>query len=248
MIKAFIFDLDGTLVMTEIMKATSHAKATVQLSPVPLTEEQVLAQSGDLYGISEPATAKLLIERFDLEETIRARMDKLGGKTPPEAFLLLQRAIYMDMIQDGEAVRREQMNDAVGLLQWARASGYRTALATMSYRDQAETVLQALGLRESFEVVVTEDDVRQGKPDPEAYLTVAQRMRLPTEQCLVIEDTLAGVRAALAAGMRCIAVPSSLTREEVHAGGALEERWIVDDTGRLLETVQGLLRSTGTAD
>jgi beta-phosphoglucomutase len=241
-IEAIIFDLDGTLVQTEPLKARSHALATLELSPVPLTEEQVIAASQDLYGISERLTALALIERFSLQDSIKLRLAEFGVLIPWEAFLKLQRSSYMDMLADRQALRQLGMSETLAVLDKVRRDGFRVALATMSYRDQAEAVLAALGLAHDFEVVVTAEDVLEGKPDPEIYWLVAQRLGLAPHQCLVIEDTLAGVQSAIATGMWCIAVPTYLTRDEVHSGHLLDERWILDDPAALYGALEEMLQ------
>jgi beta-phosphoglucomutase-like phosphatase (HAD superfamily) len=83
--------------------------------------------------------------------------------------------------------------------------------------------------------------VEHGKPNPEIYLLVASELGVPPESCLVIEDSPAGVKAALGAGMWCIAVTTPFTRDAVHAAQLLEDRWIVDDAGRLPNVVQRMV-------
>ena len=201
----------------------------------------MLAASRDLYGISEPATAKALLQRFGLEGAVRARLGEFGVDDLWEAFVALQRRIYARMLADVEAIRRAQLPHSIAVLDEVRQDGFRVALATMSYRDQTRAVLDVLGLTGVFEVIVTEDDVQHGKPDPEIYRLVAHLLGVPAAQCLVIEDTLAGVQSALAAGMWCIAVPTYLTREQVHTARVLDGRWIVDDPADLIAVVQYML-------
>ncbi len=241
MIEAIIFDMDGTLVQTEPLKALSHAQAVLEFSPIPVTEERVLEDSQDLFGISEPQTAHTLIQRFRLEQAISHRLHEFGVSAPLEAFLAVQRRAYSQMLADGESIRGAALPEAIAVLNSVRRDSLKVALATMSYRDQTERVLDALHLAGAFDAIVTEDDVEQGKPDPEIYLCVAQRLGIPPARCLVIEDTLAGVRSALAAGMWCIAVPTHLTHDEVHDSGVLPERWVVDDPSQLMAVVQEML-------
>jgi sugar-phosphatase len=66
-------------------------------------------------------------------------------------------------------------------------------------------------------VLVTAEDVAAGKPDPEGYLEAALRLGRPPEDCLVVEDAPAGVEAAIAAGMRVVALPTTHPREELAA-------------------------------
>jgi len=77
---------------------------------------------------------------------------------------------------------------------------------------------------------------------PEIYTLVARELDVPAEQCLVIEDSLNGVKAALAAGMFCLAVTTDFTSAQVHAGGLLDPRWIIDEPGELLSVTEAFIK------
>jgi HAD superfamily hydrolase (TIGR01509 family) len=100
----------------------------------------------------------------------------------------------------------------LSLLRDAKALGLRRAVASSSSCGWVEGWLTRHGIRELLDVVVARDDVRQVKPDPELFLLAASRLGVPPGQCVVFEDSPNGMRAALAAGMRCVAVPNALTR------------------------------------
>jgi beta-phosphoglucomutase-like phosphatase (HAD superfamily) len=89
--------------------------------------------------------------------------------------------------------------------------------------------------------VASQDDVEHGKPDPEIYQLVAHQLAMPAGQCLVIEDSPSGVKAALAAGMWCIVVTTPLTRSAIHSERLIEDRWIVDDPGTLMDVVRRMV-------
>ena len=78
MIRAMIFDLDGTLVQTEKLKALSYARAAVELCPYTLSEAKAVEAFKDLVGLSRREVAQALVERFDLEEKARSRMAEFG--------------------------------------------------------------------------------------------------------------------------------------------------------------------------
>jgi HAD superfamily hydrolase (TIGR01509 family) len=82
----------------------------------------------------------------------------------------------------------------------------RIALASMNNRAVIEQLLNSLQIKDFFEVVVTVEDVRKFKPDPEIFLKCAEKLREEPEHCVVVEDSIFGVQAAKAAGMECIAV------------------------------------------
>jgi beta-phosphoglucomutase family hydrolase len=103
------------------------------------------------------------------------------------------------------------------------------AVATSASRRDVETLLAEVGLRRHFDVVVTAEDVRWGKPNPEVYLRAAEGLAVPPTDCLVFEDALVGVHAARNAGMRVIGVTTAHSGRELLAAGA--ERAIADFEG-----------------
>jgi len=98
------------------------------------------------------------------------------------------------------------------LLRDAKALGLGRAVASSSSCGWVEGWLTRHGIRGLLDVVVARDDVRKVKPDPELFLLAARRLGLEPAACVVFEDSPNGMRAALAAGMRCVAVPNALTR------------------------------------
>jgi beta-phosphoglucomutase len=108
----------------------------------------------------------------------------------------------------------------------------------MSHAEQTRRILSILGLTDAFDVVATREDVEHGKPDPELDLLVARELGVKPENCLVIEDSPAGVAAALAAGMDVIAVTTELTRQKFRDTDLLDRSRIVDDPRTLPTTVR----------
>lgn len=241
MIRAIIFDLDGTLAKTENLKALSYARAAVELSPKPLTEAEVIEAFKEVVGLSRQEVAEKLIALFDLAENAQKRMAKFDVKMPWQAFVQIRLQTYNAMLADPLILLRHRCPYNIALLRWARRNDYRTGLATMSYCAQARRVLEILEIHDKFDFIATRDDVEHGKPDPEIYYLVAKQLDIPPPQCLVIEDSASGVKAALAAGMACIAVTTEFTREAVYAEKLLEPRWIVDDPARLVDITKLLV-------
>jgi beta-phosphoglucomutase len=94
------------------------------------------------------------------------------------------------------------------------------AVATSASRYDADRLLGRTGLRDRFDIVVTAEDVRRGKPDPEVYLRAAGGLGISPGECLVFEDAVVGVQAARSAGMRVIGVSTAHTETELLAAGA----------------------------
>jgi beta-phosphoglucomutase-like phosphatase (HAD superfamily) len=111
----------------------------------------------------------------------------------------------------------------------------------MSHRRHAALVLEQLGLSSAVDVMVTREDVREAKPSPEIYLLIAERLGVEPSDCFVLEDSVPGIRAANAAGMRCVAITNDMTRNAVHAAFVLPAERIVDDPGRLDEVARAVL-------
>ncbi|MDP3964699.1 MAG: HAD family phosphatase [bacterium] len=95
------------------------------------------------------------------------------------------------------------------------------ALATSSQRWQLEALDEEFGFLKHFSVVVSSDDITHSKPHPEIYQKTIERLAIPVEDCLAIEDTVAGVQSAKAAGLACWAVTHTTAREKLSAADAV---------------------------
>jgi beta-phosphoglucomutase len=243
-IRAFVFDLDGTLVETEKLKALSYARAATELRP-ELNEGDVVAAFGDFVGLSRQEVTVGLMRRFGLEDEALARVGEFGVKSPWQAFVHIRLRIYETLLSDSELVFAHRYPHNIALLRDVRRQGYPTALATQSHRKEALRVLQILEIAEEFDVVVTREDVEHGKPDPEMHLLVARELGVKAEECLAIEDSPAGIRAALAAGAQAIAVTTDLTRRQFRETDLLDRSHVVDDPRALPALVQRLTGAPG---
>lgn len=219
MICAVLFDLDGTLVQTEELKARSYAQAARALDPA-VDEPAVVAEFSHLAGQSREEVARKLMARFHLPGTW-------------ERFVQLRLERYDAMLADQGLLRKQALPAALALETRLRNSGARTALTTMSDPEHARQILAALDLSDAFEAVITPADVAHGKPAPDMYQAVTARLGCAPAECVAIEDSVAGITAAVAAGVPCIAVPTWLTRDAVHAAALVPPGMIVDDPARL---------------
>jgi len=234
MIRAMIFDLDGTLVQTERLKAISYAKAAKELSPETIHEIDVLEAFKDVVGLSRREVASTLMDRFNLSHCAQSRMAEFSVQTPWQAYVQIRLKIYDQMLADPELIRRNQWVHNVALLNQAREMHCKVGLATMSRCEQAQHVLEILKLRDAFDFVASRDDVNRGKPDPEIYQMVAEELGVSPAECLVIEDSPTGVQAALNAKMHVVAVSTPFTKERLHESNILPSAHIVDDPEDLL--------------
>jgi HAD superfamily hydrolase (TIGR01509 family) len=122
-----------------------------------------------------------------------------------------------------ELLARETVRPGVvSLLEQAAARGLGLGVASSSPRWWVEGNLTRLGLLESFSVVATGDEVPRTKPDPAVYQLAVSRLGVPPAAALALEDSPNGIRAALAAGLRCVAVPNEVSRHlDVSAADAV---------------------------
>jgi HAD superfamily hydrolase (TIGR01509 family) len=97
------------------------------------------------------------------------------------------------------------------MLQQAKARQLKLAIASSSYSNWVEPRLLQHDLHQYFDCICTRDHVKMGKPAPDLYLKAVECLEVSIERCIAIEDSPNGMKAALAAGLRCIAVPNALT-------------------------------------
>jgi len=128
---------------------------------------------------------------------------------------------------------------AIELLGQLHSRGIRMAIASSTVAENIRLIVSRLGIANYFEAVITGHDVTEGKPSPQVFLLAAQRLGVEPKNCLVFEDAVAGVKAALSAGMHCVAITSS------HPRAMLAEADLVVDTleGVTVEDLQRLARS-----
>jgi len=106
-------------------------------------------------------------------------------------------------------VAEEGLSPLAGAAEWVRrlaAGGWKQAVASSAPRLNVETVLEVIGLERWFGALVSAEDVRHGKPDPEVFLAAAQRLGVPPTRSVVVEDAEHGLEAARRGGMRAIGV------------------------------------------
>jgi len=192
MIKAIIFDFDGTILDTET--AWFHAlKKGYQQYDAELSLDQYSQCIGTHQSSFDP-----------YENIVKAAKQPVDV----EAFRLAVKDHYESFMKQ-ELIRE-------GVLDWlkqAKAAGIRIGLATSSHRAWIDKYAGELGIIDYFDGIRTADDVKQVKPDPELYLKVIEDLGVKPEEAVVVEDSPNGVRAAVAAGIKCIVTPNPITRE-----------------------------------
>ncbi len=248
MINAIMFDLDGTLVQSEKLKALSYAIATQRLRGLPEPENRAIEAYREIVGASRDVASRHIMDSLELEPELQPLMADHGVSQAWEVLSAMRKEIYDDMVADPQVLRDNQWPYTIDLLRVARETACRTALATMSYRQEALHVLKSLDLEQYLDEVLTREDVQNAKPDPEIYLLAAQRLDVQPQDCLVLEDSLNGVRAGVAAGMNVIAVATPFTAAGLHSSQVLEHAWVVHEPEKLLDVVRDRIAEHNRSD
>ncbi len=206
--KAIIFDMDGVLVDS----MPDHADAWRQVfASVGIRIER--KEIYELEGSNHRQVIELMFRRF--------------GRSPPteeEIQELSRRKI--EIFNRIEHVRPfEGMKELLSVL----APKYKLAVVSGSNRTTVHNIINTF-FPDTFQVIIDGEDV-QSKPAPEPYLKAVEKLGVPKEQCLVIENAPLGIRSAKNAGLRCIAIPTYLDRESV------KEADVIADSHRELERI-----------
>ncbi len=202
MIQAVIFDLDGTLVQSERLKAISYGRAIRERLDLAVPDERIFELYKEVVGQTREVVSGSLVEALGLEERLRSHMAAYDATESRQVLTAMRLQIYGEMVADPQLLRDNQWPHNVELLRIVRATACRTALATSSLTEEARYVLRAISLEDEFEVVVGFDQVERGKPDPEIYLLATSLLAVPPADCLVIEDSPIGVRGRDEPGRR----------------------------------------------
>ena len=238
MISAIMFDLDGTLVQSEKLKARSYAIATQRLRHLPEPDDRAIEAYREIVGAARDVASRHIMDSLELEADLQPLTAEYGVSEPWEVLAAMRKAIYDDMVADPQVIRDNQWPHTISFLRVARETSCRTALATMSYRKEALHVLKSLDLEQYLDEVLTREDVTNPKPDPEIYLLAAEKLGVEPRHCLVIEDSPNGARAGVAAGMNVIAVATPFTVAGLHSSQVVEHTWVVHEADQLVEVVK----------
>lgn len=191
--EAVIFDMDGVLIDSEPLWK--------------IAMEEVFDKVG------------CHLTRKDFQKTVGLRIDEViefwhkevGWQlyTPKQ----VEEMIVMRMV---ELIRENgfPLSGVMETVEYLRKLNKKIGLATSSYTILIETVLEELGLTDAFMVTHSAEDELYGKPHPAVYMTVANKLRVPAQKCLVIEDSLNGVIAGKAARMSVVCIPEKTHHPE----------------------------------
>ena len=143
MIQAVLFDLDGTLVQSEKLKALSYAIVVQRILGLPEPDSRAIEAYRAVVGASRDVASRFVMDQLGLEPDLRPLMQENGASEPWQVLTAMRKAIYDHMVADPQVLRDNQWPHTVGLLRTARETYCRTGLATMSYHKEALHVLRA---------------------------------------------------------------------------------------------------------
>jgi HAD superfamily hydrolase (TIGR01509 family) len=191
-LEAVIFDMDGVLIDSEPIhfEATRALLADLGIDYVPDLDE-------NFFGCTDYDVFHALRARYGLA----ADEGELAAAWVERSVTLLSRPLA-------------PMRGVPDVLHALRRSGVRLALASSSAPPIIAATLSGLGLSSVFEITVSGHDVERGKPAPDIFLETARRLEVKPEALLIVEDSFNGLSAAVAAGIRCVAVPCQPTARQ----------------------------------
>jgi len=198
-IKAVVFDMDGTILNTELL--------------YPRVSEEILKRRGfelsqeltdAMMGRPAPVAFKVMIDWHQLDDTI----DTLAGESE---------AIFGQILEDSLGL----MPGFIELFAHLVGNNVPTAVCTSASRKTAIDLLDRFDILPELQFVIGGDEVEQGKPNPEIYHSAAGRLGLTTEEIAVFEDSATGCQAAVSAGTYAIAVPGDHSRRHAFDGSKL---------------------------
>jgi len=188
-IKACIFDLDGVIVDTAVYHYKAWKRLANQLG-FDFTEEQ----NEKLKGVSRTRSLELILQWGGISKS-PAEQDELAT---------LKNTWYVDMIS--HMTPAEILPGAKEFLVTCRAAGLKTALGSAS--KNSTMILEKVDIVDLFDAVIDGNKVTKAKPDPEVFLKGAEAVGVSPAECVVFEDAIAGVEAAIAGGMKAVGIGS----------------------------------------
>ncbi|MEK7128263.1 MAG: HAD family phosphatase [Patescibacteria group bacterium] len=216
--RAIIFDMDGLILDTEIIESRSFEKLLkeYEVKPRPNPNGLIHEVGGGMKYFEN------FKEKYNLTESIENIRDK-------------KRAFWAQIVKEEGVVAFPGFLELLALL---KKEGFKIALASNRNDPFVHLVLDTLGAKEFFHLVVgSSNEKRKQKPFPDIYLHVAKELGISPEQCVVLEDSEAGVISAKAAGMKVIAIPNIYTKEHDFSRADIIIKSLEDINMELLENL-----------
>lgn len=215
MIKAVIFDLDGTMVETE-NSVWVHVNHILAEKHGKKFDESVRKK---MMGRKESEALQIFLDHHQIDATVEQLVEERQE-------LLLQ---LVDRVKANPGLYE--------LITLLNKMGIKKGIATSSFYPFASKVLEKVNLTSEFEVFVTGNQIRNGKPHPEIFLTVAKKLDVDPKDCLVLEDAQNGVEGAYNAGMKVIAIPHQYSVDHDFSKATMILKSLTEVTSKLLHVL-----------
>ena len=186
--------MDGLIVETESLQSKAYEQIIREHGKEPVFEENGLVHK---VGIRGDEAWKIVLNKHQLT----ADIEKLREK---------KRSIVLQLLENDI----KPMPGLIDLLDLLKRESIPIALGTGSTKAVATKILESLRIFHYFSVLVTGDEVKKGKPDPECFVRASERLGVLPQDCLVLEDAEPGVIAAKRIGMKVVAVPTLYTKDQ----------------------------------
>jgi HAD superfamily hydrolase (TIGR01509 family) len=187
-----IFDLDGVIVDTEPIYSEAMQKLAEKRG-----KEFTLEIKRKVMG-----TAGLI--------SMSVMKKSLGLTESPEELLKERGKIYQKLLYEQGVKPMQGIFNAINVM---NRLGLRKAIASSSRLEWIEFPLNELNLANEFDVIVHGNEVKYGKPAPDIFILALKKLGLPSDRCIVLEDTVVGVQSAKGAKIKCIAIPNQYNRD-----------------------------------
>lgn len=184
-VRAAVFDMDGTLLDSERLSYKSWDETARE------------------FGVSVPHATFLKMVGHRTADCLRILQAECGQELSEERFIPAVRERYARLVRAGVPL----MRGAREILEFCRSRGWKIGLATSTRRVSAQEKLTQAGLWKFIDAATCGDEVSAGKPDPEIYRTTAEKLGVPAGECLAVEDSPTGFRAAFSAGCAVALIP-----------------------------------------
>ncbi len=198
-IQAVIFDMDGVIVNSEPLHFEAE-KTILQTHGIEAPWEKW----GMFAGLTDAKIFQYIVENFT------------HGNYSAEYLLAAKYKIFLKLLSE----KLEPIPGAIDFIHWCRSRFLKIALTTSSIKHVQETIFQRFDLNPFFDVIVTEEWIQHCKPHPEPYLKTVQALQLPASHCLVVEDSLNGIKSAKEAGCYVAGITTTFPAEQLRAAGA----------------------------
>lgn len=198
-LRAVIFDLDGVVIDSKEFHQAAWRRFGLEAG-FPVSDEFFI----ETFGMTN---ASILPRLFGRELSMEEFKNSVATKE----------TYYLDSLK-GKLIA---LPGALPLIRQIRSQGIKTALGTSAPPKNVQFVLTELNAERLFDAISQEGDYKQGKPYPDVFLEAARRLDVAASEAVVIEDAVAGVQAAKAAGMRCVAVTTTSARQELEKNADL---------------------------